>query len=130
MEIAIAKIITGKARSPSIKRIMMKSHHLPPNVEANPNAVPTRTAKKTDKPATQRDILLPYITRLNKSRPISSVPNQCWELDDLSIYVVSGTFGSNGAIKGPNIATKTIIDVTINPITPEGVESTRRIVDH
>jgi hypothetical protein len=71
---AIARMIVGKAMKSSVTRVIASSIHPPMNPATAPTSVPiTVPNRMTVKPA---GIVTraPYSTRLNTSRPSSSVP--------------------------------------------------------
>src|SRR5205809_52813 len=73
---AMARMMAGKAMSPSITRITgLSSRRQYP--AASPQTSPTAKASSTTAAPTSSESRAPYTTRLHTSRPTSSVPNQC-----------------------------------------------------
>src|SRR5213596_1240267 len=72
---AMARMMAGKAMSPSITRITgLSSRRQYP--AASPKTSPTAKASSTTAAPTRSDSRAPYTTRLHTSRPTSSVPTR------------------------------------------------------
>ena len=69
--------IMGTARKTSQARMMTLSTIPPKNPATAPRMPPTRSPKATAATPMDREIRLPWTTRARRSRPNSSVPNQC-----------------------------------------------------
>jgi len=67
------------------------------------------------------DCWLPTSTRLNRSRPTSSVPNQCWADGACKRAVRSSAFGSCGTIHGETTIISSITIIITPPISVSGL---------
>jgi hypothetical protein len=69
-------MMPGKANTRSAMRMMMASTIPPKNPATEPRVEPMTMATATSRAASGSERRAPYRTRLNTSRPISSVPNR------------------------------------------------------
>ena len=72
-----------------------------------PSGTPTKTASSTDDNPTASDTRLPWMMRLNMSRPNWSVPSQWVRLGASNISFMELITGSYGASTSAKIATST-----------------------
>ena len=73
----IASTNSGNAMMVSAMRPTMRSVQPPKKPAATPASPPIRNTSATDATAMKKSSWVATITRLNTSRPIWSVPNQC-----------------------------------------------------
>ena len=101
----MASRILGKANMTSIKRITSISTAPPQYPAANPRHVPHTNAMPTATRPIRSEIRAPCITRLNTSRPKSSVPNGSFSEGGLSRRYRSVRNGSDGRKTGASMPT-------------------------
>ena len=110
----------------STPRISNRSVHPPAYPPTSPRNRPT----VSEIPTAMTPILMvscaPNTTRLNRSRPKSSVPNRCAPPGGDSRLPAPICKGSNGAIQGANNATITSAPTMQSPTTPLGLRSSVR----
>ena len=90
---AIARITVGNANTKSAMRITVSSTQRPKKPAQAPRRLPMTTDKTTSSSVSGIESRAPYRTRLNTSRPRSSVPNQCAPFGALS----RGNFWASGS---------------------------------
>src|SRR5690625_262128 len=118
----IAKNNTGKLITTSVIRIMMLSTTLPKYPAITPKSTPIIVEMSTAVNATDREILAPYISLLNISLPVPSVPRICsddgspygWKLPSSSFGEINGSYGARS---GANNATSIKKTNTTKPNT-------------
>src|SRR5690606_38867460 len=103
---AIASRISGKAIIASISRDTTLSAPRK-NPATRPRAMPSTPDSSTTRKPTSSDSRPPWMTRLNTSRPKSSVPNQCSALGACRRFMMESLYGSNGLIQGASAAAAT-----------------------
>ena len=73
----MARIRNGIASIASVTRLMTASTQLPLYPASSPIGTPSSSAIEIDTTPASIEARAPKMTRANKSRPDSSVPNQC-----------------------------------------------------
>src|SRR5207249_3035641 len=112
---AMARMMAGKAMSPSITRITgLSSRRQYP--AASPQTSPTANASSTTAAPTRSESRAPYTTRLHTSRPTSSVPNQCRAPGAVSRAETSMRGGSR-AMTGASAPTSVVTPSSTRPTT-------------
>src|SRR5882724_10134430 len=112
---AMARMMAGKAMSPSITRITgLSSRRQYP--AASPQTSPTANASSTTAAPTRSESRAPYTTRLHTSRPTSSVPNQCAAPGAVSRAETSMRRGSP-AMTGASVPTSVVTPSSTRPTT-------------
>src|SRR5439155_6214262 len=91
-----------------------------------PSATPTAIASRIERTPACIETRLPQTTRVNASRPRSSVPNGCAALGGLRIWLQSVAAGSVRAIHGAPRAVATNRSTIAPPSTETGRRRTRR----
>ncbi|CAH0326539.1 hypothetical protein SRABI106_04690 [Rahnella aquatilis] len=105
----------------SIQRIISASTTPPTTPEKQPSNEPVVPAMITTASPAATDCWLPISTRLNRSRPTSSVPNQCSAEGACKRSVRLMAFGSCGTSHGEKIMMKSTISMIASPNIVSGL---------
>ena len=70
--------ISGKDHVRSTVMVTIRSSQPPNQAAAAPSTIPHRTEMEIAVALTDSEVRAPYISRVSRSRPNSSVPSQCW----------------------------------------------------
>ncbi len=105
----------------SITRIIMASPRPPSTPDKQPSSEPIPPAMATTASPAAMDCWLPTSTRLNRSRPTSSVPNQCCADGACKRAVRSSAFGSCGTIHGDSTISNSIRIMITPPASVSGL---------
>ena len=117
---ASASISVGIAMSASIMRCMALSTLPPYQPLMTPMTPPAPDPKATEANPTSSEMRAPAIMRLQRSRPISSVPSQWLEVGPSSLSRRFHSSGSHWVTIGPTTAMRTIITIISAPAAPSG----------
>src|SRR5882724_3710035 len=110
---AMARMMAGKAMSPSITRITgLSSRRQYP--AASPQTSPTANASSTTAAPTSSESRAPYTTRLHTSRPTSSVPNQ-WAAPGAVRRAETSIRSGSPAMTGASAPTTVVIASSTRP---------------
>ena len=105
----------------SISRMISASLRPPSTPERQPSSEPLIPAISTTARPAAIDCWLPISTRLNRSRPTSSVPNQ-WDSEGACRRAVrSIALGSCGTSHGEKIIRNSMINIMAPPISVSGL---------
>ena len=118
---AMVSTSEGMESITSIMRIIMASPRPPSTPDKQPSSEPIPPAITTTASPALIDCWLPASTRLNRSRPTSSVPNQCSADGACRRAVKSSALGSCGTIHGDVTISRSIRIMIAAPISVRGL---------
>ncbi|MNL47748.1 hypothetical protein D3C87_1705510 [compost metagenome] len=105
----------------SMRRMISASKRPPITPEKQPSKPPIKHEEKATNRPTPTDCWLPNKTRLNRSRPTSSVPNQCSADGAAKRSARFSAFGSWLASQGAKIMHSNTIKVIARPAIVSGL---------
>jgi hypothetical protein len=122
-----ARRIGGNDSNTSPKRWPSRSNVPPRKALAIAHSAPSVVPSNTDVTATNRDHFVPWMIRLSTSRPMKSVPSQCFPLGSWALASGFGLNGSSGATAGANTPMSVMTTATIPQTAGTGERRANRL---
>ena len=117
--------MAGKAMSASMTRMMTASAR-GTNPATRPGTTPSTPVTASTEEPTRSESRIPWTTRAKRSRPKSSVPNQCCHEGAESVACTSSAVGSVVITSGSRTLSATTTMTMVPPVTASRWRPSRR----